>query len=94
MLIFIQQQGQGCLFLSLTFEWGFSKPLPILIRIDREPDSAPPGSPPPSQELIRGLDLETRVYVLSEGTGQRIILPESQEVAPTPPIVNSARPGI
>lgn len=68
------------------------KPLPI--RIDREPDSTPPGSPPPLQQLVRDVDLETRMYVLSEGTGQRITLPESRKVAPPPPGVKPARPGI
>ena len=68
------------------------KPLPI--RIDREPDSTPPGSPPSLQQLVRDLDLETRMYVLSEGTGQRITLPESRKVAPPPPGVKPARPGV
>jgi len=39
--------GSRMPFFSLTFEWGFSKALPILIRIDRDADSIPPGSPPP-----------------------------------------------
>ena len=68
------------------------KPLPV--RIDREPDPTPPGPLPPLQELVRGLDLETKMYVLSEGTGQRITLPESRKVAPTPPGVKPARPGL
>jgi hypothetical protein len=53
------------------------------IRIDGEPGPTS-GSPPPLQELVRGIDLETRMYVLSEGTGQRITLPGSLKILPRP----------
>jgi hypothetical protein len=44
--------------------------------------------------LIKDISLETRMYILSEGTGQRITLPGSRKVAPTPPGVKPARPGL
>jgi len=52
------------------------------------------GSSVTSHPLIRDISLETRMHVISEGTGQRITLPEGRKVAPPPPGVKPARPGI
>lgn len=54
------------------------------IRIGGEPKPASTGSPPVLLELVRGIDLETRMYVLSEGRGQRITLPEGPRILPRP----------
>ncbi len=77
------------------------KPRPVRIDADPSPPpsspplSSPPLSspPPPLQWFLRNLDLETRIYVLSEGTGQRITLPRPSK-APVSPSVKPLRPDI
>ncbi len=58
------------------------KALPV--RIGDEHEQRSTGSPHPMQELIRNIDLETRMYVFSEGRGQRITLLESLKILPRP----------
>lgn len=75
----------------VSYDISGRKPLPI--RIDPEPGSTPAGPPPPLQRLVRNLELETRMYVVSEGTGQRITLPRPSK-APLSPAVKQLKPDI
>ena len=75
----------------VSYDINGRKPLPV--RIGPEPDSTSTGPPPPLQRLVRNLELETRMYVLSEGTGQRITLPRASK-APVSPAVKPLRPDI
>jgi hypothetical protein len=77
----------------LSYDIYGRKPSPV--RIDREPGSTPTGPPPPLQRLVSNLELETRMYVVSAGTGQRITLPSpSKAKAPLSPAVKQLRPDI